>query len=73
MKQNVTWPVALLAVGALLLVLVAVFYRSGRAGGSQGRISPGFQQMSPQEQQEALVAAENARRLRGGQPPAARP
>jgi hypothetical protein len=73
MRQSVSWPVALLAVGALLLVLAAVFYRSGRAGASQGRISPGFQQMSPQEQQEALIAAENARRRRGGQPPAPRP
>ncbi len=66
MKQNISWPVALLVVGALVLVLAVLYHRS--VGGSEARISPQFLQMSPAEQRAALMNAERARRSRGAPP-----
>ena len=65
MKQKVSWPMALGAAALLILLLVVMFQRSGIRGGSQARISPGFQQLSPAEQREALAAAARARLRRG--------
>jgi hypothetical protein len=67
MKQKVSWPVALLVVGAVVL-LVAAFYHRAASGGSDARISPQFLQMSPAEQKAALMNAERARRSRGAPP-----
>jgi hypothetical protein len=67
MKQKISWPVALLVIGALFLVLAAFYHRSVSSG-SEGRISPQFLQLSPAEQKAALMNAERARRLRGARP-----
>ena len=67
MKQKVSWPVALLALGVMILLLAALYYR-GAVGGSEARISPQFLQMSPDEQRAALMNAERARRSRGAPP-----
>ena len=69
MKQKVSWPWAVGAAVVLILLLVVMYQRSGITGGSQARVSPGFQSLSPAEQQEALAAAARAR-LRRGAPPA---
>lgn len=65
MKQKVSWPMALGAAVLLILLLVVMYQRSGIQGGSQARISPGFQKLSPAEQREALAAAARARLRRG--------
>jgi Tfp pilus assembly protein PilV len=67
MKQKVSWPVALLVVGAVVLLLAALYHRA-TSSGSEARISPQFLQMSPAEQQAALMNAERARRNRGAPP-----
>ena len=67
MKQKVSWPVALLVIGALVLVLAVLYHRSVSSG-SEARISPQFLQMSPAEQRAALMNAERARRSRGAPP-----
>jgi hypothetical protein len=69
MKEKVSWPVALGVVAVLLVLLFAMFRHSGLGGGSGARVSPGFQQLSPAEQQEALAAAARARMRRGAPPP----
>jgi hypothetical protein len=66
MKQKVSWPVALLVVGVVVLLLAALYHRA--AGGSEAQISPQFLQMSPAEQKAALLNAERARRRRGAPP-----
>jgi hypothetical protein len=66
MKQKVSWPVALLVVGVVVLLMAALYHRAA-GGGSEAQISPQFLQMSPAEQQSALLNAERARRSRGGQ------
>jgi hypothetical protein len=71
MSQKVSWPVALAVVAVLLGLLLAMYRHSGLGGGSEARVSPGFQQLSPTEQQEALAAAARAR-MRRGAPPQAR-
>lgn len=68
MKQSINWPVALLAVGALLLLFAALYFRGSIGEGSQPYLSPSFRQMSPAEQKAALAAAERARRYRGARP-----
>jgi hypothetical protein len=70
MDQKVSWPAALLLIGVLLLLLTWSFRRAG--SGSEGRISPGFQQLSPAEKQRALEDAERAR-IRRGAPPQQNP
>jgi hypothetical protein len=65
MAQKVTWPVMLVAAAAVLLLLVFLYRRSG-LGGAQARVSPAFQQLSPEEQKRALFEAEMARRRRAG-------
>jgi hypothetical protein len=67
MKQNVSWPIALLIIGALVLVVALVYHRAA-VGGSEARISPQFLKMSPAEQRDALIKAELARRRRGAPP-----
>ena len=66
MNQKLSWPMALAGIGALLLLLLVMYYRSSFSSGSQARISPGFQQLSPQEQKAALESAARARMRRGG-------
>jgi hypothetical protein len=68
MNQKVSWPKALAVVAALILLLVLLYQRTGISGRSQARISPGFQQLSPAEQREALEAAARARQRRGAPP-----
>jgi len=68
MNQSVDWRVALLAIGAVLLVLVALYFRGSLSGKAQGQISPQFLKLSPAEQRAALATAERARRLRGALP-----
>jgi hypothetical protein len=65
MAQKVSWPVALIAVAARVL-LVVTRYRRTAGVGSGPQISPQFQQMSPAEQKAALDSAERARRSRSG-------
>ena len=55
MNQNVDWRVALLAIGAVLLVLVALYFRGSLSGKAQGQISPQFLKLSPAEQRAALA------------------
>lgn len=64
MKQKVSWPVALLIVGALVLV-VALFYHRAASSGGEAHLSPQFMQMSPAEQKAALLNAARARVSRG--------
>jgi hypothetical protein len=64
MGQKVSWPVALIVV-AVLVLLISVAYRRSAVGGSEPRISPQFQQMSPAEQKAALANADRVRHLRG--------
>jgi hypothetical protein len=64
MKKNIDWRVALLAIGAVLLV-VALYFRGGLNGKAEGRISPQYSNLSPAEQRQADATAERARRLRG--------
>jgi hypothetical protein len=68
MNQKVDGRVVLIAIGAVLLVLVALWYRGGLSGKSEGRVSPQFLKLSPTGQREALETAERARRLRGAPP-----
>jgi hypothetical protein len=65
MQQKVSWPLALLILGILLLAVLALGYRQRVSPGAQGRISPEFLKLSPEEQREALANAERLRRLRG--------
>ncbi len=69
MNQKIGWPAIVIAVVAVLLLLGLMVRRSGVSGGGEAHVSPGFQQLSPAEQQHALEAAELARRRRGGVPP----
>jgi hypothetical protein len=64
MGQKVSWPAAILAIAALLL-LVGLLYHRAADSGTGPRISPQFQQLSPAEQKAALDSAERARRRRG--------
>jgi len=66
MGQKVSWPVALIAVAALVLLVVTAYRRAGDSG-TGPRISPQFQQLSPAEQKAALDSAARARRSRGSQ------
>jgi hypothetical protein len=68
MNQKVSWPIALAVVAVLLVLLLALYRGSGLGGGSDARISPGFQQLSPAEQKAALSAAAGARMRRGAPP-----
>jgi hypothetical protein len=68
MKQKVSWQLALVGVAVLVALLVVMYQRSGIGGGSQARISPGFQQLSPEEQRQALEGAARARMRRGAPP-----
>jgi hypothetical protein len=69
MQWKVSRPLALLVLGILLLVVLALGRRLSVSPGSQGRISPEFLKLSPAEQQEALANAERLRRLRGAPSP----
>jgi hypothetical protein len=64
MGQRVSWPVAAVVV-AVLVLLIAAVYRRSAGSGSEARISPEFQQMSPAEQKAALANADRVRHLRG--------
>jgi hypothetical protein len=65
MKQKVSWQMALVAAAVLVALLVVLYQRSGVSGGGGARISPGFQQLSPEEQRQALEGAARARLRRG--------
>jgi hypothetical protein len=67
MNQKVSWPAALLVVAVVLVLLAWSFRRAG--SGAEGRVSPGFQQLSPSEKQRALEDATRARIRRGAPPP----
>lgn len=70
MNRKISRPLALLGLGILLVVALALSYRlSGSRTQAQGQVSPEFLKLSPAEQQEALATAERLRRLRGAPSP----
>jgi hypothetical protein len=66
MTQKVSWPLAVIALAAFVLLAAALYHRAADSA-SGPRVSPQFQQLSPAELKAALDSAESARRRRGGQ------